>query len=105
MGFVGIYRASSRFPREEVYGLTNQLRRAAVSIPANIEEGDGQTSKREFSQFLSIAYGSLREAETHILIAERLGYVDSQIATDLMTRAAEIGRLLNGLKRSLLNPR
>ena len=67
-----IYRATAGFPRDEIYGLTSQLRRAAVSTPSNIAEGQGRQSTREFIHFLSIAYGSLNEAQTQILIAERL---------------------------------
>jgi four helix bundle protein len=96
-----VYRVSSSFPKEEVYGLTSQLRRAAVSIPANIAEGEGRGSRREFVRFLSIAHGSLREVETHVLLAQRLGYIDSRAAADAMAAAGEVGRLLNGLKKSL----
>ena len=71
-----IYRATAGFPRDEIYGLTSQLRRAAVSIPSNIAEGQGRQSTREFIHFLSIAYGSLNEAQTQILIAERLKYLN-----------------------------
>ncbi len=63
------YRVSARFPKEEIYGLTSQLRRSAVSIPSNIAEGQGRRTKQEFTHYLSIAYGSLRELETQILIA------------------------------------
>jgi len=102
MGFVEeVYRASSRFPREEVYGLTSQVRRAAVSIPSNIAEGQGRRSRREFRRFLRVAHGSLREVETQVLLAERLHYLDTDTKGQLMRMSSEIGRLLNGLVRSL----
>ena len=96
-----IYRATRGFPKEEVYGLTSQMRRAAGSIPSNIAEGQGRQSPREFHRFLSVAHGSVRELETKTMIAQRLGYLDSQAKSQLMDAAAEIGRLLNGLMNSL----
>jgi four helix bundle protein len=106
MDFVeAVYKRTSQFPREDIYGLTSQLRRAAVSIPANIAEGQGRRSSRDFRRFLAIAYGSLREAETHILIAERLNYLAASEKKSLMAVTAEIGRLLNGLSNSLREPR
>jgi four helix bundle protein len=96
-----IYRASARFPREEIYSLTAQLRRAAISIPSNIAEGQGRQSHREFRKFLRIAHGSLREAETQILLSERLHYIDGDTTMRLVQMSCEIGRLLNGLIRSL----
>jgi four helix bundle protein len=102
MDFVeAVYRATSAFPKEEIYRLTSQMRRAAVSIPSNIAEGQGRKSPREFHRFLSVAHGSVREIETQVLIAERLPYLDSATKSQLMERAAEIGRLLNGLMNSL----
>ena len=102
MDFVeAVYRATRAFPKEEVYGLTSQMRRAAVSMHSNIAEGQGRQSPREFRRFLSVAHGSVREIETQILIAERLKYLDSQAKSELMDAAAEIGRLLNGLMNSL----
>ena len=102
MGFVEeVYKASARFPREELYGLTAQMRRAAVSIPSNIAEGQGRRSRREFRRFLRIAHGSLREVETQILLAERLHYLNANARIELMRITSEIGRLLNGLARSL----
>lgn len=72
-----IYKATKHFPREELYGLTSQLRRAGVSIPSNIAEGQGRKSTSEFLHHLSFAYGSLREVETQLVIAGRLGYLES----------------------------
>jgi four helix bundle protein len=96
-----IYRVSRSFPKEELFALGAQLRRAAVSIPANIAEGQGRHTTKEFLHFLSIASGSLVEMETHVLIAERLNYVSHQVASEAIGLAAEVGRLTNGLVRSL----
>jgi four helix bundle protein len=96
-----VYRVSADWPKEEMYGLTNQLRRAAVSIPANIAEGQGRTGKREFAHHLSIANGSLHETETLLLIARDLRFIDETTCDTLTSRTAEIGRLLGGLIRKL----
>ena len=96
-----VYIASKSFPREEIYGLTSQLRRAAVSIPSNIAEGQGRRTTPDFLRHLSIAYGSLREVETQILIATRLGYLAQGKCQDVMRITGEVGRLLNGLMASL----
>jgi four helix bundle protein len=96
-----IYASSRSFPREEVYGLTSQLRRAAVSIPSNIAEGQGRRTTADFVRHLSIAYGSLRELETQTLMAARLQYLSSVSSQDILRTAGEVGRLLNGLISSL----
>jgi four helix bundle protein len=96
-----IYLATARFPREELYGLTIQIRRAAVSVASNIAEGHGRSSTRDFLHFLSIAHGSLKEIETQIIIAERLQYIDCQLKNHLFEKTAEVGRLLSGLSNSL----
>ncbi len=98
---VQLCRISTHFPKEDLYGLTGQLRRAAVSVPANIAEGQGRHSTREFRRFLLIASGSLCELETQVLIGNRLGYLDKACCAGLMDEIGEIGRLLNGLLRSL----
>lgn len=95
------YRATEGFPAREVYGLTSPLQRAAVSIPANVAEGQGRQRTSEFIQHLSIADGSLTELETHIQIAQRLKYIGHDDAHRLLLRTGEVGRLLNGLHRSL----
>jgi len=102
MDFVAaVYRATRRFPKEEIYGLTSQLRRAAVSIPSNIAEGQGRQTTGEFRQFLGHSRGSLLETETQILLCQRLDYLDNKTTEMLLGQAAELGRVLNGLMRSL----
>ncbi|HEX7314418.1 MAG TPA: four helix bundle protein [Pyrinomonadaceae bacterium] len=96
-----IYKATSQFPKEEIYGLTNQLRRAAVSVPSNIAEGQGRGYANDFRRFLSISYGSLREVETQILIARRLSFLTEAQADRVMSLAGEVGRRINGLTNSL----
>ena len=96
-----VYEATKKFPKEELYGLTNQLRRAAVSIPSNIAEGQGRDSVKEFLHHPAYAYGSLCETKTPVLIAARLKYIDANDKEQLLSRAAVVGRLLNGLSRSL----
>ena len=96
-----IYQATRQFPSDERFGLTSQIRRAAVSIPSNIAEGQGRTSTKEFLHHLSIAYGSLCEVQTQILIVKRLGYLEDDQATSLLSATNEVGRLLNGLSNSL----
>lgn len=96
-----IYEISQTFPKEESYGLTSQIRRAAVSVPSNIAEGQGRDSTKEFLHHLSIAYGSLMEVETQILIAESLNYLKAEETKLILEQTAETGRLINGLIRSL----
>ena len=100
-----IYRCTQTFPKAETYGLVSQLRRAAVSVPSNIAEGHARQSTGEFRQFLGHALGSLMEIDTQILIAQRLGYVDPKLSADLCGRTVEVGKLLNGLLRSLKGSR
>lgn len=95
------YEAARTFPRVEEFGLATQLRRASVSIPSNIAEGQGRIHRKEFLQHLSIAYGSLMEVETHLQIGHRLGYLTTEALEGLMDASAEIGRMLNGLMNSL----
>ena len=96
-----VWRLSARFPAQERFGMTSQLRRAATSVPANIAEGAERHGTREFLQFLGIASGSLAETETFLLLAERLGLLPPEKVNDTLEQAATVGRLLNGLKRSL----
>jgi four helix bundle protein len=98
---VAVYQASKAYPKEELYGLTNQTRRAAASVPANIAEGQGRRSKREFCQFLGNARGSLLELETHLELASRLDFLKAEKYRELHGQLHEVGRLFNGLLRSL----
>ncbi len=98
-----IYEVSHKFPREEIFALTSQLRRAAISIPSNIAEGQGRSSRKEFLYFLGNAKGSLSELETQVAIARNLGYIAEELLNDLLSRSSEIGRILNGLLASLRN--
>lgn len=95
------YRASAKFPKDELFGLTSQLRRAAVSVPSNIAEGQGRLSEREFRYFLGQSRGSLMEVETQVQIAENLGYLQAEEVKVLLKSCAEVGRILNGLIASI----
>ncbi len=97
----GIYRATADFLRHELYGLSQQMRRAAVSVPSNIAEGRGHRSDREFTNFLLHARGSLLELQTQILIAEDLQYLSGDEFKKLRDGADGVGRALNGLINSL----
>jgi four helix bundle protein len=96
-----IYRETARLPREEIYGLTSQLRRAAISIPCNIAEGQGRLTDGEFQQFLGYARGSLLEVETLTLIAIDLKYIGPDSRAEILSLAAEVGKLLNALLNSI----
>jgi len=96
-----VYRVSQGFPKEEIFGLVSQIRRAAVSVPSNIAEGHARTSRKEFQYFLSNARGSLAELETQLTIAHQLAYIDETGINQLLDRLGEVGRLLNGLLTAL----
>ena len=98
---IEIYRCTQCFPKAETYGLVSQLRRASVSIPSNIAEGQARLSTGEFRQFLGNARGSLAEVETQILIAQQLGYLETDLAESILGLATELGKVLNGLLASL----
>ena len=100
-----VYRYTQRFPHDEIYGLTSQVRRAAVSIPSNIAEGQGRLTQGEFKQFLGYARGSVFEVETQLLIAHDLGYLKTDSTQALLDRVREVGRILSGLLASLERPR
>jgi four helix bundle protein len=96
-----VYRLRNEFPREELYGLTNQMRRCAVSIPANVAEGQGRGIGREFRHHLRIANGSRQELETQFLIARRLGFLDEVVVLNAIEKCYEIGRIVAGLHDSI----
>ena len=98
---VDVYEATKALPREELYGLTSQLRRSSVSIPSNIAEGQGRRADGQFKHSLSIAHGSVCEAETQVILAKRLGFLSGPVSEKLLDQAAEIGRLVTGLANSL----
>ncbi len=95
------YRITKAFPREEMFGLTSQIRRAASSIAANIAEGHGRESTGSFIHSLRIAQGSTKEVETHLLLAARVGLLDAAGAAPAMSRCSEIGKMLRSLIRAL----
>lgn len=97
-----VYKASQHFPREELYGLTAQLRRAIVSVPANIAEGNARATTRDYAHFLSIARGSLMESETLVLLATRLNYMNNDGSQQLLQLIDEISRMLHALRNRLL---
>ncbi len=94
-----VYQLSQEFPREEVYGLTSQVRRAAVSVPSNLSEGAARTSRKEFSHFLSVAKGSLSELETQLMISADLGYLPRD--HDIFAQLERVAQLLGGLHRKV----
>jgi four helix bundle protein len=94
-----IYAATATFPRDEMFGLSpQQLRRAAVSVPSNLAEGHGRSSRKEFHQYVSQARGSLCEVETQLEIARNLKYIERNNADNLLARAGEVAKMLNGLR-------
>lgn len=96
-----VYRQTETFPKHEIYTLTSQIRRSAVSVPSNIAEGQGRSSPGEFQQFLGHAKGSLLELETQLIIANNLGYISREQLNDLSQLSDRVSRLLNGLIQSL----
>jgi four helix bundle protein len=95
------YLLTQKFPKHEVYGLSSQLQRSAVSIPANLAEGHARESTKDFLRHISIAQGSLAETETHLLLAESLGYASGDQIAPVLAKCDEERRMLSGLRRSL----
>lgn len=98
-----IYKATQKFPKEETYGLTSQIRRCAVSVPSNIAEGQARNTTGEFLQFLGIARGSLAELDTQIIIANKLGFLSDEAVKYFREKIADINKLNNGLMKSIRN--
>lgn len=96
-----VYVLSATFPKEELYGLTSQLRRAVISVPSNIAEGHSRSGTKDFIQFISVSIGSLAEVETQILLASDLGYVQENEIGKIISNIHELQRMLHGLRTSL----
>src|SRR5690242_945526 len=95
------YRLTRKFPRDELFGLTSQIRRASTSIPANIAEGHGRENTGSFIQHLRIAQGSLKELETHLLVAERVGLIHLSVSDSPLAACEAVGKMLRSLIRAL----
>src|SRR4051812_42173061 len=98
---ISVYSLTKGLPADERFGLCSQMQRAAVSVPSNIAEGHGRKSTKSYLNHLSIAHGSLMEVETQLEIACRLNYIDTLVYDNLRKQAADIGKMLNALQRSL----
>jgi four helix bundle protein len=101
---VDCYQDTKAIPREETFGLTGQIRRAAAAIPANIAEGHGRGSRKEYRQFLRTAQASLRELETHVMLSARVGLMKSPVSDRLLQLTDPLGRMLNTLQQRLRTP-
>jgi four helix bundle protein len=97
-----IYQITAKLPDEEKFGLTSQMRRAAISIPSNIAEGAGRNSRKEFANFLGICQGSIAELETQILVGKDIGYFQNDPVQSILKELDEISKMVIGLKKSLL---
>ena len=96
-----LYKVTSAFPKEELYGLTSQIRRASASIPSNIAEGCGRNTQTELARFIHIASGSASELDYHLLLARDLGFVDQEIYLELANMISEIKRMLHGFEKTV----
>ena len=96
------YQATVQFPNDEKFGLVNQMRRAAVSIPSNIAEGHARSGAREFTHFISITLGSVAELETQVILSVDLGYLDDATSDNLLQLLDVLGKMLQGLKKALM---
>lgn len=98
-----IYKMTEKFPNNEIFGLTSQIRRASISVPSNISEGHSRRSSLDYLQFLKISRGSLAEVETQILISKNLGYISEEIYENFEEKITEISKMLNALITSISN--
>ena len=98
---VSIYEITRDFPKEEIYGLTSQIRRAVVSISSNLAEGAGRPSKKDFRRFVDISMGSLNETESLLIVAHKLRFINEEAYLSTRSKTEELGRILNGLKKYL----
>ena len=98
-----VYKVASKLPKEEIYGLTSQIKRSAISIPSNIAEGAGRNSDKEFVRFLSIAQGSSYELQTQIILANKLGLIEKQSANSLLEYITEVQKMNFSLQKSVIN--
>lgn len=96
-----IYKLTKEFPKEEIYGLTNQIRRSSVSVSSNIAEGCARGGTNEFIRFLNISSGSLGEVKTQLIISQRIGFIDKDTLNSLCKKIDEIGKMINALKNSI----
>lgn len=96
-----IYTLTQSLPKDELFALTNQIRRAAISVPSNIAEGYGRQSKKEYQQFLAIANGSVCEIETQLLLCVRIGYLTEENTKETFQLLSEIGKILTTIKQKL----
>ena len=99
---VAVYRLTEDLPETERYGMTSQLTRAAISVPANIAEGYARSTRRDYANFCAIAKGSLKEIETYILLSARLGFVNAEAVSPLLDLITEISKMLTALRTRLL---
>lgn len=98
---VEVYKSTKKFPQEELYGLTSQMRRSSVSIPSNIAEGSGRSSDKDFHRFLEISIGSSFELETQLIIAHELGFISNGNFIETSSKVHEIQKMISGLKKHL----
>ena len=96
-----VYKITEEYPKTEIYGLTNQVRRAVVSVPSNIAEGAARISKKEFSHFLSISLGSISEVETQLIVSRNLNYITNEQLENLLSELIEIRKMIIGLKKTM----
>ena len=100
---VKVYKSTNNFPKEEMYGLTSQIRRCAVSVPSNIAEGSGRNTDKDFRNFLGYSHGSSYELETQLLIANRVGFLENEVFESLHENIIEIQKMNYALKKTLAN--